>query len=157
MALSRQLEKQINAAGSGPANLTARDGKDHLICELVAVDSLGVSVQALQLQTPKLKNLSANQLRKVADDLASRVSYLLEAIAPIEVDEEHCTVQMRSTPPYRAENATSYYEVLVNTNAISLKRYNKAKREIRRPEPYSITHEVLYRLVNDFAGAAESV
>jgi len=156
MSLSLQLEKQISAASSGPANLAVREGEDHIVCELTTIDRLGVSVQKLELHTPKLAGLSAEKLRKVADELADRVGYLLEAIAPIEIDEEACSVQMRSIPPYRAENATSYYEVLVNAGAISLKRYNKSKREARRAEPYAITREVLNRLVDDFAAAAES-
>lgn len=157
MPLSQQLESQLNAtAGSGPAHLVVRDGAEQLDCELSAIDSLGVSVQRLELRSPKLAGLTAEKLREVADDLAARVGYLLEAIAPIEVDEQACSVQMRSTPPHRAENATSYYEVLVKQSSISLKRYNKSKREARRAEPYAITREVLLRLADDFAATADS-
>ncbi len=156
MSLSQQLEQQIRATIGGPVDLAARDGEDHLVCELTELGSLGVSVQRLELRTPKLANLSSDSLRKVADDLAGRVSYLLEAITPIEVDEEQCTVQMRSTPPYRAENATSYYEILVAAGAIGLMRYKKGRSEARHAEPFAITREVLYRLVNDFVGAAKS-
>lgn len=154
MTLSRQLEQQLASAGSGPANLAAQQGGDQLVCELLAIDSLGVSVGLLELRSPRLAGLGTDQLRQVADDLARRVSYLLEAIAPVEVDDQACSIQMRSTPPYRAENATSYYEVLVTAGTISLKRYNKSRREARRAEPFDITRQVLYRLADDFAAAA---
>lgn len=154
MSLTSQLEQQLQAAGGGPANLAAQVGDANVVCELTAVDSLGVSVQRLELQSARLAGLPTEKLRDVADNLAKRVSYLLEAIAPIEIDDQACTIQMRSTPPYRAENATSYYEVLVTAGAISLKRYSKSPGSVRQPEPFDITRQVLLRLVNDFAEAA---
>ena len=156
MSLSQQLEQKLNAASAAPVSLGVREGDDHLVCELSALGSLGVSVKVLELRTNKLAGKNASELRKVADELAGRVSYLLEAIAPIEIDEEACSVQLRSVPPYRAENLTSYYEILVTAGAIALKRFNKSRRETRRAEPFDITRQVLYRLVDDFAAAADN-
>ncbi len=157
MSLSSQLEKQLRTANAGPANLAAQEGDAKVVCELTAVDSLGVSVQRLELHSKKLEGLPTEKLREVADALAKKVSYLLEAIAPIEIDDEACTIQMRSMPPHRAENATSYYEVLVTAGTISLKRYNKARGATRHAEPFDLTRQVLVRLVDDFAAAASSV
>ena len=154
MSLSTQFEQQLRTAGAGPTNLAAREGGEAVVCELAAVDSLGVSVLKLEYTSKSLSALSAEKLRDVADDLAKRVSYLLEAIAPIEIDDEACTIQMRSKPPHRAENATSYYEVLVTAGKISLKRYSKAKKAIREPEPFDLTRQVLCRVIDDFAAAA---
>ena len=154
MSLSSQLEKEIAIAGTGAANVAVQQGDDTVICALAAIDSLGVSLHRLELQSKKLDGLTAERLREVADRLARRVSYLLEAIAPIEIDDEACAIQMRSTPPYRKENATSYYEVLVTAGAIMLRRYNKARGTARQPEPFDLTRQVLYRLVDDFAAAA---
>lgn len=154
MTLSSQLEQQLAAAVGTSVVLSAREGEESLRCELAAVDSLGVSIRVLELASQKLHGLNPEQLRKVADQLASRVSYLLEAIAPIEVDEESCSIQMRSNPPYRKENATSYYEVLVTAKAISLRRYNKSRGSVRKAEPFDLTRQVLYRVVDDFAAAA---
>ncbi len=154
MSLSNQLELQLTASGTGPVSLAAQEGDAEVVCDLTAVDSLGVSVQRLEVKSISLVGLAAEKLREIADDLASRVGYLLEAIAPIEVDDEACTIQMRSMPPHRAENATSYYEVLVTAGAISLKRYTKAKAVRREAEAFDITRQVLLRLVDDFAAAA---
>lgn len=127
-----------------------RDASETLICNLAAIDALGVSVERLAVESTRLGGKPVEELRAMSDDLAGRVSYLLEAIAPIEVDSDSCTIQMRSVPPYRAENATSYYEVLVTQSAISLLRYKKGRGEARIAEPFAITREVLYRLVSDF-------
>ena len=153
MSLSVQLEQQL-ATASGAASLTAQEGNDRLACDLVAIDSLGVSVRRLELESTRLQGVAAERLREVADDLARRVSYLLEAIAPIEIDDQACTIQMRSKPPHRQENATSYYEVLVTAAAISLKRFSKTRGTTRQPEPFDLTRQVLYRLVDDFVAAA---
>lgn len=157
MSISRQFEQQLRTAGSGPASVGVRDGDHSLFCELVAIEGLGVSATLIELKSKKLEGQPAEKLRAVADKLAAKVGYLLEAIAPIEIDDESCVIQMRSTPPYRAENATSYYEVLVTAGSVSLRRYNKQKRSAREAEPFDITRQVLFRLVDDFAAAAEGV
>ncbi|QDU54194.1 hypothetical protein [Aeoliella mucimassa] len=156
MSLTSQLEKEIALAGTSATNLAIQQQGDTLICALAAIDSLGVSIHRLELQSTKLTGRSPERLREVADNLARRVSYLLEAIAPIEIDDQACTIQMRSTPPYRKENATSYYEVLVTAGGISLRRFSKSRGTARQPEPFDLTRQVLYRLVDDFVAAAES-
>ncbi|WP_425397385.1 hypothetical protein [Aeoliella sp.] len=157
MSISKQLEQQLAAAGAGPVSLVAQEGDHSVLCELAAIESLGVSVRLLELKSKKLDGKTSGELREIADKLASKVSYLLEAIAPVEVDDESCTIQMRSTPPHRAENATSYYEVLVTAGAISLRRYNKSRRAARQAEAFDITRQVLSRLVDDFCAAAAEV
>ncbi|MCO6046006.1 hypothetical protein NG895_19070 [Aeoliella sp. ICT_H6.2] len=154
MSISKQLEQQLATAGAGPVSLAAQEGDSSVLCELVAVESLGVSLRLLELKSRQLEGKPAEQLRDVAGKLAKKVSYLLEAIAPVEIDDESCTIQMRSMPPHRAENATSYYEVLVTAGAISLRRYSKTRRTTRQVEAFDLTRQVLLRLVDDFATAA---
>lgn len=154
MSLAEQLAQKVAAAGQGPAAIVLAEGTDVVRCELLSIESLGVSVERLELASTHLQNVSSERLKEVADALARKVSYLLEAIAPIEIDEEGCSVQMRSVPPYRRENTTSYYEVVVTAGVISLRRYTKGPREARQLQPFSITREVLSRLVDDFAAAA---
>lgn len=157
MDLNQQLQQQLSPLVGGPATVTASTGGLKVVCGLASVDSLGVLVERLELQAARLEGLTTERLREIADELARRVRYLLEAIAPIEADAEGCSVQMRSVPPYRKENVTSYYEVLVTAGKISLKRYKKGRGELRQGEPYALTREVLFRLVDDFAAAAASV
>lgn len=154
MTLSQQLEQHLQAAGTGPAKLCAQDGQESAVVDLVAIGTLGVSANLVQVKSKRLDAATPDKLREVANALAKHVSYLLEAIAPVEVDDQACTIQMRSTPPYRAENATSYYEILVTAGCIALKRYKKTKSKVRQSESYDITRQVLGRLVDDFVAAA---
>ena len=94
-------------------------------------------------------------MRKVAEALSARLTYLLEPIQPIEVDPDHCVVQMRSNPPQRNENRTSYYELLVARGGqLSLCRYEKDTSSIRQCVPAQVTLEVFWRLLGDFSAVA---
>ncbi len=109
----------------------------------------------LRLETPRLATLSKVQLSKMAEALAAKLNYLMEPIAPIEIDLDKCSVQLRSRPPRRSEATTSYYEVMVTVGgSIALVRYDKPKGSRRERVPMLLTREVMVRLVGDFDLAA---
>ncbi len=83
------------------------------------------------------------------------MTYLLEPISPIELDSQGCVVQMRSTPPQKDADRTSYYELLVSRSGeLSLVRYTRLAGQPREIIPAQVTREVLLRLAGDFALAA---
>jgi hypothetical protein len=87
--------------------------------------------------------------------LASKLTYLLEPISPIETDAHGCVVQLRSNPPQKEDDRTSYYELLVSRSGeLSLSRYSRAVGQKRDVVPAHVTREVLVRMAADFAGAA---
>jgi hypothetical protein len=93
-------------------------------------------------------------VKQVAERLAKQLTYLLEPIRPIETDAEQCVVQMRSSPPRRDEDRSTYYELQVRKGgALSLCRYEKAPGDVRRPIAMQLTREVFRRLLEDFAAA----
>ena len=95
-----------------------------------------------------------DQLKKVADALSKRLTYLLEPISPIEVDADQCVVQLRSNPPQRDDNGTQYYELLVRRGGeLSLRRYQKQSGGVRQGVPAQVTREVFLRLIGDFSEA----
>jgi hypothetical protein len=103
-----------------------------------------------------LASAGIERLRAVSQDLSQRLTYLLEPIAPIEVDAEQCVVQLRSNPPQRDEQRTSYYELLVRRGGeLSLCRWTKAAGDVRQPLAAHVTREVFLRLVGDFSAAAK--
>jgi hypothetical protein len=80
---------------------------------------------------------------------------LLEPISPIETDAHGCVVQLRSNPPQKEADRTSYYELLVSRDGwLSLARYSRASGQKREVIPAQVTREVLLRLVGDFAAVA---
>jgi hypothetical protein len=152
MSLKTKLKAELLASpGSGPRVIGIPAGDLHLVCELADVNPLAVELSKLVVTTPKLAKATIDQLAEISKKISARVTYLLEAIGPVELDAESCTVQLRSVPPLREEEGTSYYEILVRRGGeVALCRYQKMPSEPRRVIPAIVTREVLYRLAEDF-------
>jgi hypothetical protein len=131
------------------------DDGQRLTAQIVALDALALAFDHLTLVSDSLATAPIEQLKKVADLLSKRLTYLLEPISPIEVDADQCVVQLRSNPPQRDDNGTRYYELLVRRGGeISLRRYQKQPGGVREAVPAQVTREVFLRLVSDFSDAA---
>ena len=103
------------------------------------------------LESSRLSGVSIDQLKKRAEALSARLSYLLEPISAVEVDPDSCTVQMRSVPPQKDDDGTNYYELLVERGGrLSLCRYSKSPGAVRHVVPANVTREVFHRLAADF-------
>lgn len=140
---------------TGGQSIEIDEGQKHLQLELVALDTLGCAFTRLTLHSDRVAAMSTGELEKVAAELASKLTYLLEPISPIETDAHGCVVQMRSNPPQKESDRTSYYELLVSrTGELSLARYTRAGGKEREVIPAQVTREVLPRLVGDFSSVA---
>jgi hypothetical protein len=137
---------------SGEQIVVVDDGSYHLECQLLALEPLACALSRLSLRSDKLSALSSDGLKQVAENLSQRLTYLLEPVSPIETDAEGCTVQLRSNPPQKEADRTSYYELLVSrAGEMSLCRWTRAAKSTRELVPAQITREVLLRLASDFA------
>lgn len=158
MTLKEQVQQALAAMSPfsvGEQPLELGDGPLHLRCDLVALDSLACAFNRLALRSDRVAAMSTDELKQCAADLAAKLTYLLEPISPIETDAEGCTVQMRSNPPQKEADRTSYYELLVSrTGELSLVRYSRAAGQSRQIIPTHVTREVLARLVGDFTAVA---
>jgi hypothetical protein len=135
--------------------LAASDAGQRLTSQIVALDGLALAFEHLTLLSDSLAAAPIEQLKRVADALSKRLTYLLEPISPIEVDADQCIVQLRSNPPQRDDNGTRYYELLVRRGGeISLRRFQKQPGGVREAVPAQVTREVFLRLVADFSDAA---
>lgn len=160
MSLKTRLTKELDAlaslAGSGGACQLLRLDVDggRLEAEMTAVDQLACAFDRTAYVTDKRANASVDDLKQLAEDLASRLTYLLETISPVEIDKEECIVQMRSNPPQKDDDGTKYYELVVSRSEISLCRYAKTPGQPRQLVSASVTREVFARLGRDFVEAA---
>lgn len=155
MSLVDQIRATLSALTS-PQLLRADDGPLHFSAELTELDRLACAFTDFSMTSDTLANAPLEKLREVADALSQRLTYLLEPIAPIEVDPEHCVVQMRSNPPQKGETGTTYYELMVRRDGhLSLCRYEKQRGADRERIAAHVTREVFCRLADDFAQAAE--
>lgn len=157
MNLQTKIDQQLTqlaASSADEVSLSIDVENGRLECHLTAIDSMSCSFRLLELQTSRLSGSSVQQLKELSDALSKRLSYLLEPIGVVEADDEQCVVQMRSNPPQRDEDATSYYELLLRSGGtISLCRYTKNRGDVRQTVPAMVTREVLARLANDFVEA----
>lgn len=159
MSLLDEAKQGLASMGSfaGTAHTLAANGPgERLECELITLDRVGCEFTRFAVCAERLSSATMDELKRVSEELAARLTYLLEPIRPIEQDTDQCVIQMRSLPPQREADVTSYYEVLVRRGGeLSLRRWAKAPGDVRRPLPAQVTREVFLRLVGDFSAAAK--
>jgi len=92
------------------------------------------------------------KLREKADEVASKITYLLEKLFPLEIDESSHKALLRSKPPERRDGEIRYYELIIEKGChLTLSRYCYSQRK-RRRIPMSLPVEILERLIDDLAG-----
>ncbi|BBO32362.1 hypothetical protein [Lacipirellula parvula] len=159
MSLSSQLLAELrNAIGQGSQSFSITAGTRTIHCRAIQCEPFAATIDELTLETAELAGASVAQLQTASQSLAQRVNYLLEPIAPIETDSQGCSVQMRSNPPQRDDNASRYYELLLRRGgSIALCRFEKQPGQPRLRVPAALTHEVIGRLVDDFSSTVDSI
>ena len=159
MTLSAKLLGSLKAAiGQRHQSLSVAEGQRSVRCNADECDPLAVTVIDLVLETRELASATAFELQAASADLAKRVNYLLEPIAPIELDAQGCSVQMRSNPPQKDDNGRRYYELLLRRGgSIALCRFEKLPGQPRTRVPAVLTHEVVGRLIDDFCATVDSL
>lgn len=159
MSLSTQLLAELHSAvGQTTATLVVTDNQRTVRCQAVQCDPLAATIDELALETAELAGVTVAQLQGASLALSQRVNYLLEPIAPIETDAAGCSVQMRSNPPQRDDNGRRYYELLLRRGGeVVLCRYEKQPGQSRVRVPAVLTHEVVGRLIDDFAATVDGI
>ncbi len=157
MSLRDLLKHELSSTPSfdaGSQAISVHEGSQTLYVELVELDTLACTFHRFALQTSSLSHATVDQLTSISDRLSKKLGYLLETIGAVETDAEHCVVQMRSVPPHKDDDGTSYYELLVRRGGeLSLCRYRKTSGNTRQIIPAHVTREVLLRLAADFSAA----
>jgi hypothetical protein len=152
--MQRALER-LNSASAFPLRLDCQIPGQRVQAELVALDSLACAFQFLGVEIAALAQAPIDELKRAAERLAKRLNYLLEPITAVEVDAQQCAIQMRSNPPHKDDNLTTYYELVVKRGGlISLCRFQKQPGDVRQVVPAQATREVFLRLVDDFSKAS---
>ncbi len=146
---------QLGSFSAGPRELTLSTDGVRLLCDVQSADQLALAVNRTVVTVDKLLTAPLSKLETIAAGLAKRLTYLLEPISPIETDQEQCIVQMRSNPPSRGDDETTYYELLVRRGGeLELVRFRKIPGQARETIAANFTREVFSRLVNDLASAS---
>jgi hypothetical protein len=152
--IQRELKRIQAVSGKGLLQVDVEGGR--IEADLLAVDAIGCSIQTLGYSTDKLAEATLDDLRSISETLTGRLTYLLEPIGLVEADSDRAAIQLRSSPPQKGEDSTSYYELMVRRGGdVSLSRYEKRPGLMRHIVPANITREVLQRLAEDFVAAVE--
>ena len=150
--IERELKRIQAVSGRGLLQVDCDTGR--VEADLLAVDAIGCSFQTLGLSTGKLADASLDELKAISETLTGKLTYLLEPIGVVESDADRCSIQLRSNPPQKGEDETSYYELMVRRGGdITLSRYSKKPGQLRQIVPAHVTREVLGRLAEDFIAA----
>lgn len=123
--------------------------------DFTAVDGLSCAFRELRVTADALKAASLDALQAWADQVCRKVTYLLEQLGPLEIDRQEQVVLVRSNPPAKEADRTTFYEMFVKApGVVSLRRYTRPARDAERePLDIQITHEVLLKLVRDIVEA----
>ena len=152
--IEREFKRIQAVSGRGLLQVDCEVGR--IEADLVAVDAIGCSFQTLGLSTSKLSGAELEKLKEISQKLTEKLTYLLEPIGLVEADADRCSIQLRSSPPQKGEDETSYYELMVRRGGdITLSRYSKKSGQLRQIVPANVTREVLSRLADDFIGRGE--
>ena len=154
MRIDEQLHA-LAAQGEGSSDLVAFEMGAGQTLELqrAAIERLACSFERLTLRSAALTTAGPEHLKQVAESLSHRLSYLLEPIRPLEIDDEACIIQMRSVPPSVDDEGSTYYELVVSRGQIDLCRYTKKPGHSRGLVPATLTREAFCRLAQDFLAA----
>lgn len=148
--LSRKIADAVDKQ-PGPGEVTVAEGRHRISLQLTATSPLGVALDALEYIDEGATNLSSVALRAWAKGLTERLTYLMEPLVLLELDDEAGVAELRSKVPSTRENARSYYEVRIDhAGTIRLRRITFDASDRRRNSvPCQLTREALERLVDD--------
>lgn len=118
------------------------------------VDVVGCRLWELALRRPA--GAPAVELRSRAEEVCRRTTGLLEPLALVEVDSVRQVAQLRSEQPGQQGDDRFYYEVLLEgEGGCVVRRFQapQATEPRRRQVAFTLTHEVLAKLVRDLIAA----
>jgi hypothetical protein len=153
--MNQQLDQIARTSAPSPHEMTLNLPNGTLQCMIAAADAIGCAVDRIRLSLADHTRWELPRMRSMADQLCKQLRYLVEPLQVIEVDTDQPLVQARSQPPSRdAQRISSYYELLVAPQVITMLRFSAPRGESRQAVAMYLTREVLSRLLQDMADAA---
>ena len=154
MKSTEHIANQVQRVLSAPAGeIHAMVGDLQVRMKLADRDRLGCLLERLEI-----KHARGNPLGLDPTRIAGRVTYLGEALAVIETEENGKKAILRSAPPRTDGEAVCFFEmVLDRSEGLSLVRYayDRVRKE-RLTVPAPLTISTLDRLLTDLIGLAEN-
>ncbi|MFQ5770368.1 MAG: hypothetical protein ACE5HX_07525 [bacterium] len=162
--MRQYLSKQQYVGKNKPENIIYEQemNKMHLHVVIKDCDKFSFLLEGIQFKfTDESQDLHLNwdSLKKYADNLIKKVTYLLEDLSIVEEDPVNSKLLIRSAASETEIPTPCYYEIIMTGNGtISLNRFKILKEQKQRVEvPFNLTNEVLEKLINDVAGCMQKL
>jgi hypothetical protein len=160
--LANEIKQLVGFSSSTPRRVEVTDSAQRVLAvKFVAVDTMSCAFESLTLHVPELVANELSVVKDWANALSQRVTYLLESISPIEIDERGNQILIRSTPPDRTGNTTQFYEVLLSAEANGTFLLRRFRTETGQTSRHSVdirmTHETLNKLIVDLLDTVPQV
>src|SRR2546423_6999976 len=157
MTLAETLSSKLaewRPAGSGRSTLTETDAASGWSVSLTIDKADALSCQMADLTCARKDG--RYDTKAWADSLARRVKGLMEPLRVIEVDAQRDEAILRSDSPSVRNDKRAHYELrLQNGRKATLTRFIAAADVAAKREPtnFTLTHEVIAKLVDDLTAA----
>jgi hypothetical protein len=159
MSLSKKIAAALDENTKAyvlPCTVTIEDSLNRLTLHLSSLDTVGLAFSTMEYANTSRTELSSDALKEWADRLTKRVTYLMEPLKVVEVDDKGGEVQVRSQSPTPRADERGYYEMrLFRQGNLRMERFvfDGGARQ-RRPTDCRLTREVLERLADDIVASA---
>jgi hypothetical protein len=153
MNLSQRIIEELRTAPSGQtAEICAFDEKLWVEVELADSSRLGCLLDRLDVQPGGGYHLNIDPVR-----MTQKITYLEEELEIIEVEGQGGRTVLRSAPPRKEDQITSFFEVVLEpAKGLSLVRYRyDPDMGERTPVSAPLTRDALERLIGDLIELAE--
>lgn len=154
MTLGEMLQQKLVSSGNQPQTLSVQGPLGERVeVEVEANDSLGCRLRSVRVQQA---GDHREPLPQWAQRVAHQASGLLEPLSVHEIDVQRGEARLRSQKPAHKNEEVHYYEALLHSSGTaSLHRFRACSdpHQPRQPIPFTLTHEVVGKLVDDFLGA----
>jgi hypothetical protein len=157
MSLSKKIADALDENTRAyvlPCAVTVEDSPSRLTLNLTALDTVGVAFSTMEFTHTGRTEWSSCALKEWGDRLARQVTYLMEPLKVLEVNDQAGEVQLRSQAPTPRADQRAYYELrLGRQGKLRMERFafDETTRQ-RKPVPCQLTRETLERLADDIAG-----
>ena len=160
MSLSQKIAAEVAdlvRTCASPLAITAEEGPHRIVVPVGIATPVGIDCQGFDFAVTDRATLPLDDLKAWGQRLASRVTYLMEPLAVLEVDLPLGKALLRSAAPTLRDGKSHYYELLLtrgDRTSASLRRFvgDRAGGEQREAVPFVLTHDAIVKLVCDIVG-----
>ena len=156
MSLSKKIAAALDENTKAyvlPCTVTVEHSPNRLTLNLTALDTVGLAFSSMEYADTSRTEWSSDALKAWGDRLSKKVTYLMEPLKVLEVNDQGGEVQMRSQSPTPRDTERAYYEMrLFRSGILRMERFvfDETTRQ-RRQVPCQLTRETLERLADDIA------